>query len=84
MHPSIMGMLRTFRYDHLPEGKIRNTSIQFSALAHKMAEDLPSSADVTYGLRKLWEAKNLFVYAAADEEKAKTSEPDPSGSAGSN
>lgn len=74
MHPSIAGMLRMFDYSHLPEGKIRNTSIQFSALAHEMADDLPSSADVTHGLRTLWEAKNVFVYAAAAEEKAKASE----------
>lgn len=74
MHPSIMGLLRTFTYDHLPEGKIRDTSKQFSDLAHDLADKLPGSADVTYGLRKLWEAKNLFVYAAAAEEKAKASE----------
>lgn len=69
MHPSIEGMLRSFSFDHLPAGKIRNTSREFSDLAHAMAGELPSSADVTYGLRKLWEAKNAFVYAAAAEEK---------------
>lgn len=70
MHPSIEGMLRSFSYDHLPEAsKVRATSSQFSALAYDMAEMLPSSADVTYGLRKLWEAKNAFVYAAAAEAK---------------
>lgn len=79
MHPSIQGMLRAFDYDHLPAGPIRDTSIQFSALAHHLADKLPSSADVTYGLRKLWEAKNAFVYAAAAEEKAKASEPSNNG-----
>lgn len=71
MHPSIVGMLKSFDFDHLPKGKIRNTSMQFYDLAHQMAEDLPSSADLTYGLRKLWEAKNAFVYAAAADEKEK-------------
>jgi hypothetical protein len=71
MHPSIQGLLKSFDYDHLPEGKIRETSVYFSDLAREMAEVLPSSADLTYGLRKLWEAKNVFVYAAAAEEKDK-------------
>lgn len=69
MHPSIMGMLKTFDFSHLPAGKVRDTSAQFASLANIMAATLPSSADLTYGLRKLWEAKNAFVYAAADEAK---------------
>lgn len=71
MHPSLTGLLKTFDYDHLPEGKIRDTSIDFHDLAWALAGELPSSADLTYGLRKLWEAKNVFVYAAAAEEKSK-------------
>lgn len=70
MHPSIAGMLKSFDFGHLPAGKIRNTSMLFYDLAHEMADKLPSSADLTYyGLRKLWEAKNAFVYAAAADEK---------------
>lgn len=72
MHPSIEGLLKSFDYDHLPEGKIRLTSQDVHDLAHQMARNLPSSADLTYGLRKLWEAKNAFVYAAAAEEKEKS------------
>jgi hypothetical protein len=71
MHPSITGLLKSFDYGHLPKGKIRDTSQMSSELAHLMADCLPSSADLTYGLRKLWEAKNAFVYAAAAEEKSK-------------
>lgn len=75
MHPSITGLLKSFDYSHLPEGPIRDTSKEFSDLANDLATWLPSSADVTYGLRKLWEAKNAFVYAvAAEEKKAKASE----------
>lgn len=69
MHPSIAGLLKTFDYGHLPAGPIRETSVACAALAQHMAETLPSSADVTYGLRKLWEAKNAFVYAASAEAK---------------
>lgn len=69
MHPSIYSMLKSFDYGHLPEGKIRDTSARFAELANELAHALPSSADLTYGLRKLWEAKNAFVYAAAAEEK---------------
>jgi hypothetical protein len=79
MHPSIIGLLDSFSYVHLPEGKIRDTSKEFHDLAHRLAYGLPSSADVTYGLRTLWEAKNVFVYAAAAEEKAKASEPSNTG-----
>lgn len=71
MHPSILGLLNSFDYDHLPEGKMRDTSKEIHDLAHRMAYSLPGSADVTYGLRKLWEAKNAFVYAVAADEKEK-------------
>ena len=78
MHPSIAGLLKSFDYSHLPEGPIQDTSKAFASMANFLATGLPSSADVTYGLRKLWEAKNAFVYAAAAEEKAK-SEPSNDG-----
>lgn len=74
MHPSISGMLGSFRFDHLPEGRIRNTSQLFHDLAHRLAEEVPSSADVTHGLRKLWDAKNVFVYAVAEDERVKREE----------
>lgn len=71
MHPSLTGLLKSFDYDHLPEGPLRATSRECAELAEHMVATLPSSADLTYGLRKLWEAKNAFVYAAAAEEKSK-------------
>lgn len=69
MHPSIQGMLKSFSYEHLPEGRIRDTSWLFSELAHNLAEDIPSSAHVTHGLRELWAAKNTFVYAVVEDER---------------
>lgn len=69
MHPSIQGMLKSFAFNHLPEGRIRDTSAMFSELAHKLAEEIPSSAHVTHGLRELWSAKNVFVYAVVEDER---------------
>lgn len=69
MHPSVQGLLKSFTYDHLPEGPIRDMSKRFADLAHLLAHEVPSGPDVTAGLRKLWEAKNLFVYAVAANEK---------------
>lgn len=62
-------MLKSFTYDHLPEGRVRDTSKLFSDLAHRLAEEVPSSAHVTHGLRELWSAKNVFVYAVIEDEK---------------
>jgi len=64
-------MLKSFRFDHLPEGRIQDTSKLFHNLAWRLAEEVPSSADVTHGLRKLWDAKNVFVYAVAEDEREK-------------
>lgn len=69
MHPSIQGMLKSFTFDHLPEGRVRDTSKLFSDLAYRLAEEVPSSAHVTHGLRELWAAKNVFVYAVIEDEK---------------
>lgn len=71
MHPSVQWVLKSFTYDHLPEGPIRDTSKLFADLAHLVAHEVPTGPDVTAGLRKLWEAKNLFVYAVAAAEKEK-------------
>jgi hypothetical protein len=74
MHPSIAGMLKSFSAAHLPEGRIRETSMLFHDLAYRLAEEVPSSPDVTHGLRKLWDAKNVFVYAVAEDERVKKEE----------
>lgn len=77
MHPSMESILRAFKYEHLKEGDVRDTSRACSALAHHMAHTLPSSSEVVAGLRKLREAKDCFVLAAvwAEEDKEKPSEP---------
>lgn len=52
-----------FRYEHLPDGEVKETSKIFASTAAKIVETLPESAECTLSLRALWEAKNLAVYA---------------------
>jgi hypothetical protein len=56
-------ILAYFRYEHLPP-RLQEISEPFSDLAHGMATQLPQSAEVAAGLRKLLEAKDCFVRAA--------------------
>ena len=64
MHPATEAILRYFAYDHLPAGKLRDTSAAARELADKMVETLPAGPELTAGLRKLLEAKDCFVRAA--------------------
>lgn len=66
-HPSEAALLRYFEFGHLPAGKLRETSAMFHWLAHALVGgDLPSSGELTTGLRKLLEAKDCAVRAALD------------------
>lgn len=53
-----------FTFDHLPEGPMRETSAKCYYLAQEMIAELPDSAELTAGLRKLLEAKDCFVRAS--------------------
>jgi hypothetical protein len=66
MHSATADVLRYFKYDHLPEGALRDTSRLFFELAVELAEELPSVAETTVCLRKLLEAKDCAVRAALD------------------
>lgn len=66
MHAATADVLRYFVYDHLPEGPLRDTSEEFSALATIMAHSLPETAQTTRCLQKLLEAKDCAVRAALD------------------
>lgn len=57
-------MLRFFKYWHLPEGAMRETSRQFCHLAYMVVRTLPRSAERTVALRKLLEGKDAAVRAA--------------------
>lgn len=56
-----------FRYKHLPE-RLQTVSKIFHKAAMDTYDAIPSSAEQTLAIRKLWEAKNLAVYAAVDAE----------------
>ena len=51
-----------FPYDHLPQ-HLRDISKLCHDLAKDMLNTLPHNQELTLALRKLWEAKNLFVMA---------------------
>ena len=61
-HPSVVGVLRHFRFDHLP-AHLRETSEACAILAFDMADTLPENPDLTCGLRDLLTAKDNFVRA---------------------
>lgn len=61
-HPSVAGVLRHFRYSHLPE-HLQKVSKPCAELAVSMADNLPENADLTVGLRDLLTAKDNFVRA---------------------
>jgi hypothetical protein len=56
---------KLFRYTHLPTA-LQNVSKPFFDMAMQLCHNLPASAELTLAIRKLWEAKNLAVYAAVD------------------
>jgi len=64
MRASSTTLLGYFSYEHLPEGKLRETSKSCTELAFDMVNRLPDCAEKTAGLRKLLEAKDCFVRAA--------------------
>lgn len=57
-------MFKWFGYDHLPEGKARNTSMLFHNLANEVCNYLDPGPERTVALRKLLEAKDAAVRAA--------------------
>ena len=61
-HPSIAGVLKHFRYAHLPE-HLQAISRPFGQLAFLMADTLPENPDLTCGLRDLLAAKDNCVRA---------------------
>lgn len=63
-HPSTTAVTQWFAYGHLPTGLPRDLSANCANLADYMLAELPDSAELTAGLRKLLEAKDCFVRAA--------------------
>ena len=59
-------LMVNFAYDHLPE-KLQGFSQQCYDLAANMVHDLRDTEELRVGLRKLLEAKDCFVRAAAQD-----------------
>lgn len=57
-----------FRYSHLPP-HLQEVSKPFFEMATKLVDVLPNSPEATLCLRKLWEAKNLAVYATVEAKE---------------
>ena len=55
-----------FRYGHLPE-HLQKVSKPFHDMALDLVDDFEPNAEVTLAIRKLWEAKNLVVYATVEK-----------------
>lgn len=64
-HPSIMNLLRFFRFDHLP-ANLQEVSRAFAELAHDCARRSPNDPETSTALRKLLEAKDAAVRAALE------------------
>jgi hypothetical protein len=64
-HPSTQAIMRHFAHKHLPP-HLAVMSARFEVLAHALLDDLPDSAELTAGLRKLLEAKDCAVRALVD------------------
>jgi hypothetical protein len=54
-------MIKWFDFGHLPEGRLREVSKKFHALAKYVTEELPIGPERTVALRKLLEAKDAAV-----------------------
>ena len=61
--------MKFFKYDHLPDGKLRDTSKLFSELAEKIDFTTPDNAEKATCLRRLLEAKDCAVRANIPDEE---------------
>lgn len=78
-HPATIAILKHFGFIHLPP-HLAAISERCHDLAFELADLLPDGPELTAGLRKLLEAKDCFVRAAAEQQRGAeeaTSEPDP-------
>lgn len=57
-------IMKYFKYSHLPEGPLKDTSMKFCALAELVIDTLPRNPERTVALRKLLEGKDAAVRSA--------------------
>ena len=79
-HKAVADVLQHFAFEHLPP-HLQDVSAPIGQLALRMADSLPSCAELTVGLRKLLEAKDTLVrarlQAPAQQAALVTKEPPP-------
>lgn len=63
-HPGTQHFEPLFRFDHLPEGDLREVSAMCAELAEGLIYRLADGPELSAGLRKLLEAKDCFVRSA--------------------
>lgn len=68
VHPATSQILRHFAWGHLPP-ELAAISERVANLAYDMVEQL-DGPELTAGLRKLLEAKDCFVRAAVEQQRA--------------
>ena len=59
-------VVKYFKFRHLPEGTLRDTSRLFAYLAHELTVRLPRCPERTVALRKLLEGNDAGVRAALE------------------
>ena len=62
-------IMKFFKYNHLPDGKLKETSRLFSDLAEKIDSALPDNAEKATCLRRLLEAKDCAVRANLPDDE---------------
>lgn len=68
-HPAVTSLLEFFTWEHLPP-HLQEVSRPAAQLAYQMANAMPDSPELTVGLRKLLEAKDAFVRARIQQDRA--------------
>lgn len=62
-------ILKHFRWEHLKDEELRNTSKAFSILAQGLEVSIPDGPEKTVALRKLLEAKDCAVRAVLESRE---------------
>jgi hypothetical protein len=69
MHPSLRKLVNSFVNPNLPP-HLRGISEKYKELVDYLVENCPHNADLTVGIRKLWESKNAAIFALVEDELA--------------
>lgn len=68
--PFTRHLVSLFEYGHLPEGPVRQTSVNCAGFMIDMVLNLEDGPELRAGLRKLVEAKDCFVRQAVHDGRS--------------